>query len=164
MPTVLQRLELVNGAVYQIGETWPGPNPENTSCQVGPIFFRPETTEGVSSSEEEEDDAIVASEAQPAHYEVWRVSDELFVAFFGHLRGVEIDSEAVAKAVTSGELVRRVIYLDKVLQADESWGALEAFQAITERFAEMSPPEEEEEKPTAGSAVQPNSNGASATT
>lgn len=150
MASTIQRLETKTGVVYSMGTHWPGtvdsstgqpfPAPDgkevavHDQLKVGPIFFVPGEEEPVYDEDESE---IIGSEKIPPFFELWCVTDRKLGVFLAHLRGQDVPKEELEVVANSGQITRRVIYLEAISSYDEDMSVPSAFRKMTERFVEM---------------------------
>lgn len=163
----LTQVQLINGFTYECGKPWPGvkvredkdPNtPPDPIERVGVIFFRPEIAEGVAVDEGEDTEGLTAAETHPAHYEIWRVTDEIFEGFFGLSK---LDKEVLFKKLIESKVGRRLVYMHQILGVEEVIPAMDGFEIIKERLQELDAQRlqelstEEDTKPDNGAQVAP---------
>lgn len=135
----LRRLELTNGTAYQVGQPWPEQT-DQPDRKVGPIFFRPETSDPVALGDEGDDANGV--EGIPAHYEIWCVADEYFKPFLAFLFGQDADqnkalmAQAISKEANVVTTVVKVPHT-AVLREFEDLHTMRALDQIAQRYKEI---------------------------
>ncbi len=156
MAAQIQRLQLKDGIVYQLGEPWPGaPKAKNKSeaLMCGPIFFLPSEESPVIDDQGE----VAASETRPARYEVWQVTDRTLAVFIAQFKGIEVPREELEYIAATGTVKRREFYWSNIQSVDEEWAAVLAYSKLMERFADLAAEDseedddEEQQKPTVSS-------------
>lgn len=141
MPSI-QRLELVNGVVFSVGEPWPGfvvAAEKEKQLHVSHIFLIPEETESITVDDDEakavdEDDEEIMRTSK-AEYEIWGLTAELGEAFAAVSRKDVEKMRELAPTISTQPYRRRYRY-DLVSCADDLWDFDEGLETLGERIRE----------------------------
>lgn len=114
MSNVIDRLRVVTGEEYLLTKPWPGaPAEEDAKKQlrVAAVFFRTESKEGYDYKDPDGDLAR-KDWSTPAHYEMWRINDDVFEEFGKQMYGKGDMDMLRAAAARNPEILQRIIYLN----------------------------------------------------
>lgn len=155
------------GTTYEYGMNWPGAkklaDDDLNQLTVGPMFFR------YGTEEDQTDEDSSSWDVAPYYYEVWCVTRELYVSFWGseasdRLGGTfQVDREKLRETLQRLAVTVRRIPYDKVDFADSEMPALEAFEEIKLRFLEIEGDEEAEVAEAEAEQIAASGNGQVAT-
>jgi hypothetical protein len=140
MPSI-QRLELVNGVVFSVGEPWPGfvvAAEKEKQLHVSHIFLTEEETESITvdneaAKDDDEDEEILRT--SKAEYEIWGLTSELGEAFAAVSRK-DVDKMRELAPTISTQPYRRRYRYDLVSCVDDLWDFDEGLETLGERIRE----------------------------
>lgn len=132
---------LVHGlTVYEYGGKWPGATElaedDPNQLTVGPMFLRWSTEEDLGGDPP-------TTDVTPCYYEVWCVTREVYVSFFGseasQLLGgnFQVDRERLHEYMRQLMVTVREFPYSRIEFSDSEMPALEAFQEIKIRLREI---------------------------